>query len=158
MPSFNIKDYIIAGLLLALVVCGTTLFFAKLKIDSLQDYKDTALELVAAQKKKIEIIKRNSKKTEEYLNEKYEVEISGLNNTIERMRHSRPNLMPPIPKSSKDPRTAYFEREELAAAIERYRAGVQELVRKGSEGILESNICKEWIEQQQKIYEVEPRA
>ena len=155
MPSLNIKDYIIAGLLLVVVGCSIIMFFGKIKIEKLESYKETATALAAAQRQKIELLKLNSKKTEEYLNEKYEVELSGLNNTIERLRNNRASLMPSVPKSSSNPGEACFKREELASAIERYRREVQELARKGSEGILESNICKEWIEQQQKIYEVE---
>lgn len=159
MPSLNIKDYLIALLVVLLIGSGVTMFFGKLKIEELEDYKETAKALALAQKQKIEILKLNSKKTEEYLNEKYEVELSGLHNTIKRLRDSRPSLMPSIPPASKNPGEACFKREELAAAIERYREGVQELVRKGSEGILESNIAKEWIEQEQKIYEqIEPRS
>lgn len=154
----NIKDYIIAALLAVILGCGITIFFGKIKIEKLESYKDTAKALAAAQKQKIELLKLNSKKTEEYLNEKYEVELSGLNNTIKRLRNNRASLMPSVPQSSRNPGEACFQREELASAIERYRRAVQEITRKGSEGILESNICKEWIEQEQKIYEVEPGA
>jgi len=153
MISLQIKDYIIAALLLVIVGCGITIFFGKIKMDKLEDYKETAKALSAVQKQKIELLKLNSKKTEEYLNEKYQVELSGLNNTIKRLRNNIPSLMPSVPKSSRNPGEACFEREELASAIARYRAEVQELARKGSEGILESNIAKEWIEQEQKIYE-----
>lgn len=155
MPSLNIKDYIIAALLVVIIGCSITIFFGKIKIDKLESYKETASALAAAQKQKIELLKLNSKKTKEYLNEKYEVELSGLNNTIKRLRNNRASLMPPIPETSSNPREACFKREELTSAIERYRREVQELVRKGSEGILESNICKEWIEQEQKVYEIE---
>jgi hypothetical protein len=155
MPSLNIKDYIIAALLVVIIGCGITMFFGKIKIERLESYKETASALAAAQKQKIELLKLNSKKTEEYLNEKYEVELSGLNNTIKRLRNNRASLMPSVPEASSNPGEACFKREELASAIERYRREVQELVRKGAEGVLESNICKEWIEQEQKIYEIE---
>lgn len=152
MPSLNIKDYLIAGLLLALVGCGAYIFFAEIKIEKLEDYRSTAKALASVQKQKIELLKLNSKKTEEYLNEKYEVELSGLNTTIKRLRNNSASLMPSVPKASSNIGEACFKREELASAIERYRGRVQELTRKGAEGILESNIAKEWIEQEQTIY------
>lgn len=153
MFSLNIKDYLIAALVLALIGLGALTFYDKAKIATQAAIIEKSKSLASVQKEKIELLKKHSKKTEEYLNEKYEVELGILNNTIDRMRNSRPSLMPSVPKGSRDPSTACFSREELDEAIRRYREGVQGLVGKGSKGILESNIAKEWIKKEQELYE-----
>lgn len=153
MPSLNIKDYIIAILLLVIIGLGILTFYDKTRIGYLEDYKEKSEQLVEQQIHKIKLLKENSRKTEEYLNEKYEVELSMLNNTINGLRNNNTSLMPSIPESSEDPTRACFGRAELDEAIKEYRAGVQRLVGKGAKGIIESNICKEWILKESLIYE-----
>lgn len=153
MPSFNIKDYIIAGLLAIIIGLGVVMFYDNIKLNYLEEYKEQSEELAKQQSIKIALLKENSKKTEEYLNEKYEVELNILNSTVDRLRQRNASLMPSVPEGSRNPDEACFGREELNEAITRYRAGVQGLVRKGAEGIIESDIAKEWIEKETKLYE-----
>lgn len=153
MPSLNIKDYVIAFLLAVIIGLGIMTFYDKTRIGYLENYKESAEELAEQQRHKIKLLKENSEKTERYLNEKYEVDLGILNNTIDRMRNNSASLMPSVPKTSKDPSTACFGRSELDGAIEQYRRAVQSLIGKGAEGIIESNICKEWIKKEEFIYE-----
>jgi len=155
MPfSLQIKDYIIAGLVLALSILGGYSYYLNNNLNIKKSIIEKTSLLAKVQKEKIAILKRQSKSTEEYLNEKYNVELTILNNTIDGMRkHSRTSIMPSIPPSSKDPSTACFSRKELDAAIQRYRAGVQGLVGKGAEATIGLNIAKEWVDKEKKIYE-----
>lgn len=152
MFSLNIKDYIIAGLLLVIVALGFVTFYDKTRITILEDYKEKSTLLAKQQRNKIALLKEHSKKTEEYLNEKYDVELSMLNTTIGRLREHNTSLMPSIPPTSRDTTTACFQREAIDEAISRYRAGVQGLVRKGSEAQLGLNIAKEWVAEEIIIY------
>lgn len=152
MPSFNIKDYLIAALVVAVLSLGGIVFYDKAKIATQAAIIEKSKSLASIQKEKIELLKTHSKKTEEYLNEKYEVELGILNNTIKRMRDSNSSLMPPVPRGSSDPSKACFSREKLDEAIARYRAEVQRLVGKGAAGIIESNIAREWIAKEKEIY------
>lgn len=156
MPSLNIKDYIIAGLLLAILGMGATLSYFKTQLSLKTDIISQQEELAEAQKEKIAIIEKSSQKTTEYLNEKYDVSISLLNSTIDRMHNEREeSLMPSIPETTRDPSTACFSREELNEAVARYRAGVQELIIKGSEATIGLNIAKEWVKEEAEIYDIE---
>lgn len=154
MPSLNIKDYIIAILLLATIGLSITTVIIKTNLNIKANIIEQQQALAEAHKIKIALLKEHSEKTKEYLDEKYTVQFDTLNNVISRLHSEREkSILPTIPKSSTDPKGICFKREDLDKAINGYRDGVQELVRKGSEAIIGLNIAREWVEEEKALYD-----
>ena len=152
MPSLNIKDYIVAALLVILIGMGVVIFYDKARISYLESYKEKSEAIAEKQQLEIEKLKEESKKTEDYLNEKYEVDISILQRDINRLRERNTSILSSIPTSPENPDRICFQRAKLDEAIEQYREEVRGITEKGSRGISGLNICKEWIEKEQEIY------
>ena len=153
MPSMNIKDYIIAGLIAILIGMGVVIAYDKMKINNQHSIIAKAEALAISQVKTNERILKQSNREVQLKNEEHAMELDILNTTLERMRHDSASLMPTTPKASRDVTAACFDRQELTEAIAEYRREVQELTRKGAEAVLDMNLTKEWVAKELEIYE-----
>jgi hypothetical protein len=153
MLSLNIKDYILAILIVVILGLSASSLYYKTRLDVKVQLIEQHDALAVAQKEKIKLLKKQSKRTEEYLNEKYDVELSILNSTIDGMRDKhRESILPSLPKGSSDPSRICFKREALDEAVQGYRYGVQDLIKKGNRAVIGLNIAKEWVEEETLIY------
>lgn len=152
MPSFQIKDYIIAGLLLALLGAFSVLGYYKadaaIANSTLANIK--VLKEEAERKTKL-IVKRTEQERNE-ANEQYQSDITALNVELKRMHDSRASLLPAIAKATRDINEIRFKRDELDRAIQQFRTEIQGIAAKGAECQIEIKTLQNWWYNVQSLY------
>lgn len=152
MPSLQIKDYIIAGLLLSLLGALSVLGYYKadaaIANSTLANIKVLKDE---AERKTRLIVKRADQEMKE-ANEQYQSDITALNVELKRMRDSSASLLPAITKATRDINEIRFQRSELDRAIQQFRTEIQAIAAKGAECEIEIKTLQNWWYNVKSIY------
>lgn len=133
MPSLNIKDYIIAALLVAIISLSVAIWYKNTRIDLMQ----SKLDIIAAEKKAAEdhvkLVEERSTQEKEDTDGLIKNHIAVIRDELGRMRDSNASLLPQITKATRDIKAIGFEREALDRALQDYRSRVQGLIGEGAE-------------------------
>lgn len=144
MPSLQIKDYIIAALLIVLLLSITAMMYYKAdaadansQLDQIKILKDEA------ERKNKLIVKRTEQERIE-ANEQYQSDITSLNAELKRMHDSRASLLPTIAKAARYINEITFQRAELDRAIQEFREQIRGIAAKGAECEIEIKTLQNW--------------
>lgn len=152
MPSLQIKDYIIAGLLAALLIAGLTVGYYKTR-NNIMAAQLTNIELMAEEaERKTKLIEKRSEQERIEANEQHQSDITSLNVELKRMRDSNTSLLPVITKATRDINEIRFQRAELDRAIQGFREEIQGLIAKGAECEIEIKTVQNWWYNVRSLY------
>ena len=152
MPSLQIKDYIIAGLLLALLIAGITISYDKTRMSIMAEQLDNVKLLAEEAERKTKLIEKRTEQERIEANEQYNSDIASLNAELKRMRDSRASLLPAIAKATRDINEIRFQRAELDRAIQQFRAEIQGIAAKGAECEIEIKTLQNWWYNVRSLY------
>lgn len=152
MPSLQIKDYIIAGLLVALLIAGTTIGYDKTRMSIMTEQLDNVKLAADEAERKTKLITRRAEQERNEANEQYKSDITTLNIELKRMRDSNASLLPSITRATRDINEIRFQRAELDRAIQEFRAEIQGIAAKGAECEIEIKTLQNWWYNLQSVY------
>ncbi|MBX9635924.1 MAG: hypothetical protein K2Q45_00040 [Nitrosomonas sp.] len=152
MPSLQIKDYIIAGLLLALLLAGITIGYDKTRMSIMATQLDNVKLVAEEAERKTKLIEKRAEQERTEANEQYQSDITALNVELKRMRDSSASLLPAITKAARYTDQIAFQRSELDRAIQQFRAEIQGLVAKGAECEIEIKTLQNWWYNVRSLY------
>lgn len=144
MPSLQIKDYIIAGLLAALLIAGLTVGYYKTRNNIMAAQLDNVKLMADEAERKTKLVEKRSEQERIEANEQHQSDITSLNVELKRMRDSNTSLLPVITKATRDINEIRFQRAELDRAIQEFRAEIQGLIAKGAECEIEIKTLQNW--------------
>lgn len=144
MPSLQIKDYIIAALLLALLVAGITIGYDKTRMSIMSGQLDNIKLLSDEAERKTKLIIKRTEQERIEANEQYNSDIASLNVELERMRNSRASLLPTITKAARYTDEIAFKRAELDRAIQEFREQIRGIAAQGAECEIEIKTLQNW--------------
>lgn len=153
MPSLQIKDYIIAGLLAALLIAGITISYDKTRMSIMSAQLDNVKLAAEEAERKTKLIEKRAEQERSEADEQYQSEITTLNVELKRMRDSNTSILPAAPKASRNPDQASFQRAELDRAIQEYRTEIQRLVGQGAACEVEIRTLQNWWYNVQSLYQ-----
>lgn len=153
MPSLQIKDYIIAGLLVIILGLGITIGYDKTRM-SIMSEELTKVELLQKeQERKSKLIAKRTEQERKEANEQYESNITTLNVELNRLRDSGTSVLPKVTKSTRNPELISFYREKLDRALREHEQEIQSLVGEGRKCQIELNTVRDWWYNVQSLYE-----
>lgn len=152
MPSLQIKDYIIAGLLVALLIAGITIGYDKTRMSIMATQLDNVKLLADEAERKTKLIIKRTEQERIEANEQYNNDIAGLNAELKRMHDSRASLLPAVTKATRYTDQITFKTAELDRAIQEFRAEIQGLIGQGAECQIEIKNLQDWWYNLQSIY------
>lgn len=152
MPSLQIKDYIIAGLLTALLIAGLTIGYDKTRMSIMTEQLDNVKLAAEEAERKTKLIEKRSDQERTEANEQYQSDIATLNGELKRMRDSNTSLLPVITKATRDINEIRFQRAELDRSIQEFRTEIQGLIAKGAECEIEIRTLQNWWYNVQTLY------
>lgn len=153
MPSLQIKDYIIAGLLAALLISGITIGYDKTRMSIMSDQLANVKLAAEEAERKTRLIEKRAEQERTEANEQYQSDITALNIELKRMRDSNTSLLPVITKATRDINEISFQRAELDRAIQEFRAEIQGLIAKGAECEIEIKTLQNWWYNLESLYQ-----
>lgn len=151
--SLNIKDYIIAGLIVIIVGMGISLSYYEIRNDILAEQLTNVELLQKEAERKTKIIKRRFEQERIESDEQYKNKLDTLNADIKWLRDSNTSLLPTITKATRDIKTITFQREELDKAIQNYRTDIQRLIAEGRECQIALETIQDWWYNIETLYE-----
>lgn len=152
MPSLQIKDYIIAALLLALIGALSVLGYYKADAAIANSTLTNIKVLAAEAKRKTKLIIKRTEQERIEANEQYSSDIASLNVELERMRNSRASLLPAIAKAARYTDEIAFQRAELDRALQEFREEIRGIAAKGAECEIEIKTLQTWWYNVESIY------
>lgn len=152
MPSLQIKDYIIAGLLAALLVAGLTIGYYKTRNGIMAEQLDNVKLMADEAERKTKLVIKRSEQERTEANEQYQSDITSLNVELKRMRDSNSSLLPAIAKASRDTDHIKFKAAELDRAIQDFRTEIQGLVAEGAKCEIEIKTLQSWWYNVESLY------
>lgn len=153
MPSLQIKDYIIAGLLVALLISGITIGYDKTRMSIMTAQLDNVKLAAEEAERKTKLIEKRSEQERIEANEQHNSDIATLNSELKRMRDSSASLLPVITKATRDINEIRFQRAELDRAIQEFRTEIQGLVAEGAECEIEIRTLQAWWYNVESLYD-----
>lgn len=145
--------YIIAAFSILSLSLGGSTWYYKSKYDDSKHFVIMAEERARIAEEHSKLIIEESDRQTEVVNEKHELEITELNNTIDRMRkQTNRSILSTLPTDTRKPEEICFTREKLDSAIQEYRNSILEIVREGANCQIDLESAKDWVEQQQTLY------
>lgn len=144
MPSLQIKDYIIAGLLVALLISGITIGYDKTRMSIMAEQLDNVKLAAEEAERKTKLIEKRTEQERIEANEQHQSDITTLNVELKRMRDSNTSLLPVITKATRDINEIRFQRAELDRSIQEFREEIQGLIAKGAECEIEIKTLQTW--------------
>lgn len=152
MPSLQIKDYVIAGLLVALLIAGVTIGYDKTRMSIMTAQFDNVKLMADEAERKTKLIEKRTEQERIEANEQYQSDITALNVELKRMHDSRSSLLPAVTKATRYTDQITFKTAELDRAIQEFRAEIQGLIGKGAECEIEIKNLQDWWYNLQSIY------
>ncbi|MBP9871396.1 MAG: hypothetical protein KBC53_07830 [Nitrosomonas sp.] len=153
MPSLQIKDYIIAGLLAALLIAGLTVGYYKTRNNIMAAQLDNVKLMADEAERKTKLVIKRSEQERTEANEQYQSDITSLNVELKRMRDSNSSILPAIAKTSRDTDQIKFQAAELDRAIQDFRAEIQGLVAEGAKCQIEIKTLQSWWANLETLYD-----
>lgn len=144
MPSLQIKDYIIAGLLVALLIAGITIGYDKTRMSIMTKQLDNAKLLAEESERKNKLIVKRTEQEKREADEQHDSDISSLNAELKRMRDSNASILPAITKAARDINEIKFKRDELDRALQEFREEIRGIAAKGAECEIEIKTLQNW--------------
>lgn len=152
MPSFQIKDYIIAVLLIVLLLSITAMMYYKADAADANSQLDQIKILKDEAERKTKLIEKRTEQERIEANEQYNSDIASLNVELERMRNSRASLLPAVTRASRYINEITFKRAELDRAIQQFREELRGIAAKGTECEIEIKTLQNWWYNVESIY------
>ena len=152
MPSFQIKDYIIAALLIVLLLSITAMMYYKADAADANSQLDKIKILKDEAERKNKLIAKRTEQERIEANEQYQNDITTLNAELKRMHDSRASLLPAITKASRYINEITFQRAELDRAIEEFREQIRGIAAKGAECEIEIKTLQTWWYNVESLY------
>jgi len=152
MPSLQIKDYIIAWLLAALLIAGLTVGYYKTRNNIMAAQLDNVKIAAEEAERKTKLIEKRSEQERIEVNEQHQSDITSLNVELKRMRDSNTSLLPVITRATRDINEIRFQRAELDRSIQEFREEIQGLIAKGAECEIEIRALQNWWYNVQSLY------
>jgi len=152
MPSLQIKDYIIAGLLVALLIAGITIGYDKTRMSIMTKQLDNAKLLAEESERKNKLIVKRTEQEKREADEQHDSDISSLNAELKRMRDSNASILPAITKAARDINEIKFKRDELDRALQEFREEIRGIAAKGAECEIEIKTLQNWWYNVESIY------
>lgn len=152
MPGLQIKDYIIAGLLLVLLISWITIGYDKTRMSIMSKELDKVKLLADEEERKTKLIIKRTEQERIEANEQHDSDIASLNAELKRMRDSSASILPAITKATRDINEIRFQRAELDRAIQQFRAEIQGIAAKGAECEIEIKTLQNWWYNVRSLY------
>lgn len=152
MISLNIKDYIIAGLLAVTVGLGVTIAYKSIKVGIMETQLNEAKVLQEQAQRRYERIEKDSQREKREADEKYNIDITELNDHVKRLRDSNARYLPAASKSAGSAKEIAFQRAELDTAIRDHEQEIQRLIAKGAECEINLRTLQNWWYNVEAIY------
>ena len=153
MPSLNIKDYIIAGLLVVILGMGIKMGYDNID-KRIMATKLTNIELEKEEaERKYKLVEKRAKQEKEEADEKYEVDTANLNSYIKRLHDSSSDLLSKSTAVARSSREITFQRDKLAEALRVYENTVTELLGEGDSCQIKLNQFHDWWYNIQSLYD-----
>lgn len=145
--------YILAVLsLLSLLLGGTTLYY-KHQYENATQFQIVAQKEAKKQEDYIKLLKHQSNRQIEILNEQHKMELDLLATDINSLRkQTNRSVLSAIPKSTTNPNEITFNREKLDKTIQEYRFEISKLIGEVSDCQIDLNTLNEWVEEQRIIF------
>lgn len=153
MLSIQIKDYIIAGLLVALLLSGLSVGYYKTSNGIMSEKLDNVKLMAEEAERKTKLIEKRAEQERSEADEQYKSDITSLNFELDRMRDSHASILPAAPKAARNSNEASFDREKLDRAIQEYRAEIQRLIGQGAACEIEVKTLQNWWYNVQSLYQ-----
>lgn len=152
MPSLQIKDYIIAGLLLALLGALSVLGYYKADAAIANSTLANIKVLKDEAERKTKLIVKRSEQERIEANEQHDSDIATLNAELKRMYDSSKSILPAITAATRDINEIKFKRDELDRALQEFRSEIRAIAAKGAECQIEIKTLQNWWYNVQSLY------
>lgn len=152
MPSFQIKDYIIAVLLIVLLLSITAMMYYKADAADANSQLDQIKILKDEAERKNKLIVKRTEQEKREADEQHDSDIAALNAELKRMHDSRASLLPAVTKAARYINEITFKRAELDRAIQQFREELRGIAAKGTECEIEIKTLQNWWYNVESIY------
>lgn len=144
--------FIITLLASANLGLGSFVIYYKDRYEDSVHFMEIAKDQARQAEEYSKLVKLETQRNIEILDEKNKLDIDNLNAVISRMRQqANRSIVSSLPTDTKSPGEICFKREELDSSIQQYRNEILALIGKGESYQIDLETAKEWVEFQQAL-------